>query len=663
MKNPRYLTKSRFKLACECPTKLFYTGKPDIYPDKKSVDPFLTALAKGGFQVGELAKCYFPGGIEVKAARGDYDDALRQTNELLGNDDVTIFEAAVAHAGFFIRVDVLIKSGRRLEVIEVKSKSFAEGEKPFFGKRDASVDSTWKPYLYDVAFQKFVVQNAFPGYEVSASLMLADKTAKCPTDGLNQKFRVVTSDDGQKFAFVATPLTAEEISSRILCKVPVDDACERIFSGTDEKTLPEKSFADRAREFADFYQRDERIGVPVSGTCKSCEFRADRDEESAGKRNGFKECWTAGLAWTDEDFLSPTIFDIWSHNHHHRNRLISENRIKLSEFRAEDITINTSEKTGMSASERQWMQIEKLVSNDASYFLDHANLRAEMSTWKFPLHFIDFETATPAIPFNKGRRPYEEIAFQFSHHVLRSDGTIEHAGQYLNDTIGEFPNFAFLRALRDELDGDDGTIFRYAAHENTYLNAIHRQLNEFTGDLADREELCAFIRKISKSKKDSVEPWEGERNMVDMRDMVLRFYFDPRTNGSNSIKQVLPAILNSSQYLKAKYSKPVYGTEIRSLNFPEGRAWVEFDGETVKDPYALLPKMFGSEMIDRLSDEDELKDGGAAMMAYARLQFEDMSDIERAEIRNALLRYCELDTFAMVMIYEGWREMLKEGSA
>jgi hypothetical protein len=31
MTKPRYLTKSRFKLAAECPTKLFYTGKETIY--------------------------------------------------------------------------------------------------------------------------------------------------------------------------------------------------------------------------------------------------------------------------------------------------------------------------------------------------------------------------------------------------------------------------------------------------------------------------------------------------------------------------------------------------------------------------------------------------------------------------------------------------------
>ena len=43
-------------------------------------------------------------------------------------------------------------------------------------------------------------------------------------------------------------------------------------------------------------------------------------------------------------------------------------------------------------------------------------------------------------------------------------------------------------------------------------------------------------------------------------------------------------------------------------------------------------------------------------MAFARLQFEDLSTEQRKQIEQALLRYCELDTFAMVMIVEAWRE-------
>jgi hypothetical protein len=44
------------------------------------------------------------------------------------------------------------------------------------------------------------------------------------------------------------------------------------------------------------------------------------------------------------------------------------------------------------------------------------------------------------------------------------------------------------------------------------------------------------------------------------------------------------------------------------------------------------------------------------MTAYARMQFTEMGEGERQRIIDALLRYCELDTLAMVMLYEAWRE-------
>ena len=77
-----------------------------------------------------------------------------------------------------------------------------------------------------------------------------------------------------------------------------------------------------------------------------------------------------------------------------------------------------------------------------------SGLKKEMKSWVFPLHFIDFETSAVALPFNKGRHPYEQIAFQFSHHICYADGTIEHASEYINTTPGEFPNFKFIEALK-----------------------------------------------------------------------------------------------------------------------------------------------------------------------------------------------------------------------
>ena len=64
----------------------------------------------------------------------------------------------------------------------------------------------------------------------------------------------------------------------------------------------------------------------------------------------------------------------------------------------------------------------------------------------------------------------------------------------------------------------------------------------------------------------------------------------------------------------------------------------------------------GAEIFDTEDDGFEIAEGGAAAAAFARLQFECLSDQQRSNIKNALLRYCELDTLAMVMIVEAWKD-------
>lgn len=103
-----YLTKSRFKLALSCPTKLFYTGKSQ-YANKNDGDDFLKMLADGGFQVGELAKLMYPGGIEITSQ--DNQEALAQTSELLEAENVILFEPAIAYQGLQVRAKAWENSG------------------------------------------------------------------------------------------------------------------------------------------------------------------------------------------------------------------------------------------------------------------------------------------------------------------------------------------------------------------------------------------------------------------------------------------------------------------------------------------------------------------------------------------------------------------------
>jgi len=658
----KYLTKSRFAVALQCPTKLYYLDRPEEYDNQKTENEFLEALAEGGFQVGELAKCYFPGGTYIRTL--NYNEALSQTNELLKQDNVVIYEAAVQYDDFFIRVDILKKTGSALELIEVKAKSYHLDEDDFRNS-NGYIQSSWLPYLQDVAFQTWVVEHAFPDYTVNPYLMLADKSSRTSVNGLNQIFKVVPVDDNRKKVEITIPeITPEILGDKILIQIPVRDYVDQIMRGDekdpDKKDAEEqKSFTKRAREYAQYYITGEKFPITIGSKCKECEFQCNENTRASGSKDGFLECWQEATAGR-YDSSKPHILNIW--NYRKKDSLLNEGKFHIEDVEEKDISPKSDGKPGLSVSERQWLQVEKVKNRDSSPFIDINGLITEMKGWIFPLHFIDFETSAVAIPFNACRHPYEGIAFQWSHHICLKDGTLEHKGQFLCTQQGQFPNFDFIRSLNRELESDNGTIFRYANHENTFLNIIFRQLYESIEEkVPDKTELMDWIKIITHSTDNAPEKWCGPRDMVDMWQLVKRYIYFPETNGSNSIKAILPAILRYSKFLQKKYSQPIYGSEkgIKSHNYKDW-IWICFDENgNVKDPYKLLPPIFegvDESLLDGLVTDQNLADGGAAMTAYAKLQFSDITDLEREKIEEGLLRYCELDTWAMVMIWEFIKE-------
>ena len=132
--------------------------------------------------------------------------------------------------------------------------------------------------------------------------------------------------------------------------------------------------------------------------------------------------------------------------------------------------------------------------------------------------------------------------------------------------------------------------------------------------------------------------------------------------GSNSIKHVLPAALNSSSFLQEKYSKSIKNINLTSKNFSQDFVFLKIENNEVTNPYKLLPSLFtnwSQEQLDNtISELGEINNGGAALVAYAKLQYQEMSIKERTEIEKGLLKYCELDTLAMVMIYEYFKDII-----
>lgn len=651
------LTKSKFRLACECPTKLYYIDKLQ-YANQLMEDSFLKALAEGGYQVEALARCYFSEGIFVTAQN---TSSHEETKRLLENESITLFEAEIQYQEYLVRTDILIKHQNHLKLIEIKAKSISSEDFKKIVKRDGAINVNWKPYVADVAFQKWVLQQAYPNCRISSYLMLVDKDSICPTDGLNRKFLLTKDQTGKTSVKILEPLTAEDLSVHLLKEINVDHLTDKIWSECDAAG---RSFVDRFREFSQQYFNGLKSTPIPKKACGKCQFKTLPHDEANGLLSGFKECWREALGYKDNDFLAPTVLDLWKFGR--KDEYLQKGLIKLRDFDEVNFPTKEDGKPGISMSQRQWLQIEKVQNSDSSVWIDEQSLREEMQSWVYPLHFIDFETAMLPIPFKKGAHPYQGIAFQFSHHVMDEKGRVAHVGEYLNTEPGVDPSIDFVRALKSELEKDNGTIFRYGDHENSYLNMILRQLLALSKPPPDLDDLVAFIKSITKSPSKSREKWEGKQCMVDLWELVKRFYYDPVTNGSNSIKKVLPAILNRSKYLQQKYGQPIYGSKegILSKNFIN-QQWIIYEKEIIKDPYLLLEpinKEAPDEEIELLFDDEYLKEGGAATIAYAKLQFTHMSDFEREELKKALLKYCELDTLAMVMIVEAWQDMLANNS-
>ncbi len=670
----RYLTKSRFKEAMECMTKLYYTKKKDEYADTQLDNPFLEALAKGGFQVGELAKYYFsdnPIADDITINTLNHEEALAETQRRLAMPGkVVIAEAAFKFQKLFIRADIVVKENNTLHLYEVKAKSVdEENEEPesFLTKKGDKVNNDWAPYVYDLAFQKYVMAHCefSSNYNIKAHLMLADKDATASVDGLNQMFKIIKQRDGGYRVIVPNGLHRNLLGNEILKTINLDDVIGKIWNEFSVPTdIAENiSFVDFVNLASNLYEADERSFTAIGKKCKTCRYV--NKEENNDLKSGFLECWKNHTQYSDELLAKPLVTELWGGKAgpvSFTQKLI-DNTIYLLEDTREDLITPANPgdpQIGLLPFERRIMQVRKVRENDSSSYFNAEGLAAEMELWTYPLHFIDFETSMVALPFHQGLKPYQGIAFQFSHHVMHQDGTVEHKGQFLATEHGVYPNYDFVRALKHELENDQGTIFRYHNHENNYLNMIATQLETNPDAPADAATLIEFIRKITRRKVNKNYVY-GERDMVDLYELVIQYYYSPNAKGSNSLKQILPAIIKDSVYLREKYgTNGTYGKKlaVKSLNFDD-HVWIDVAKNL--DPYKTLPPVFDDynrETLDELiKDFDEVGDGGAALTAYNYLQYADVPQDQRARIADALLRYCELDTLAMVMIVEGWREM------
>ncbi len=142
----------------------------------------------------------------------------------------------------------------------------------------------------------------------------------------------------------------------------------------------------------------------------------------------------------------------------------------------------------------------------------------------YPRFYLDFETAGPAVPLWAGTRPYQALPFQWSCHIERAAGEMQHA-EFL-DLSGEAPMRALALALIETLE-TDGPVLMYTNYERKVIEGL----------IARYPDLAAALGAIIE-------------RLVDLYPVTKSSYYHPDMLGSWSIKAVLPTIAPEMDYAR-----------------------------------------------------------------------------------------------------------------
>lgn len=632
-----YLTKSDFKAAFDCRTRLFY--RKNGYPSGSDDNEFLRMLADGGFMIEFIAKVRYPEGVDLADVRNPQESAER-TRALLAAGDATLFEAGFIHDKFHVRTDILRKTGNVIELIEVKSSGVEDKDddddasSPFLTDK-GTVYSRWRKYLLDLAFQTHVVRAACPDCTVVPILCV-----------VNKSHAVAESETLGRFTLRkdrANPKARPEIGYKEDPAALRDSGLLVLRNVERETAVLMAEVVARANELAALIEGEKvtRVQEPIDQMyvdCRDCDYRVEAE------KSGFAECW-GKLATGDAHILD----------------LHRVGQIKAKEFpdpvpsliaagRASFLDLaETQLGQPNSYTKRRTMQWKTMRDKLPEHLPDA--LRDELSAHQaapgWPLHFIDFEACDIALPHHAGLRPFERVAFQWSCHTVNADGTVRHA-EWLNDRR-EFPNFEFARTLRACV-GDAGTIYVWSHYEQTTLKKVLEQIGAWLArneaevvrlsglaDAAAVRDLAQWIDAVL-GPPDKKGKRPNPPRIRDLYRLTLAHYFHPVMGGRASIKVVLPSIWSMDRRLR---ENPCFARYCRA------------DGAgAVLDPYAALgPLPFG----DEETEDDAVREGTGAIRVYQDLIFSEQPAAQDQENRRKLLlQYCELDTAAMVIIWAHW---------
>lgn len=226
--------------------------------------------------------------------------------------------------------------------------------------------------------------------------------------------------------------------------------------------------------------------------------------------------------------------------------------------------------------------IQRSCAKTGKIRIHREGIRKFLQTLKYPLCFIDFETFNTAIPMYDDTKPFQHIPFQFSLHIVEKEGAKPRHYSFIAEGK-EDPREKFVEELKNNMETKGSVVVYNQVFEQSRL-----------------KELAEAFPKYKKWVKEVTE------RMIDLLLVFRNFdYYNPKQEGSASLKEVLPAITGKSY------------------------------------------------------EDLEIKEGGTASTAFVEMAFSDISEKEKEKIRKGLEAYCGLDTEGLIWIIDELRKLVE----
>jgi hypothetical protein len=620
------LSKSLFKLGLGCPIKLKHALVRPALPQQADGNEYMQQLARGGYMFEKLVKVYYPG-EDMFVPKESHTEASARTLAKIKAGDCMLHETTFAMGDLMARCDMVRITGDTLDLIEIKSAS-VDAESKLQADPKELLKKGWEPYVVDLAYQVHVARLALKAAGISKTIRawfyLPNKLGVASPEEVRGLFTLTENGPGGRPTVEYKGKAKPGDETSLIAILEATEAVAQAYPA-------EESIAEATARLAGYVASGNWPAPEIGMKCKDCEFNVP------GQTSGYDLCWGT-QARAEHHLFTLVRLGNMEYRKPGTVRRIAEQAAP----RAPQVTdLQDEDVAGDGEFQRTWKRQIMAVRTGRAFISpelvrDAATLM-RCKPENYPLFFLDYEGTRCALPSAPGCRPYGQVAFQWSCHVIDNPGASPRHVEWL-DTENDNPNVGFLESLR-KLLGEQGTIYHWADYEIT----VTRELaDEIRGD-ESKADLVSWVDRNWGRGRGKNET-KSER-CLDLLEISRGHFYDPAMMGSHSLKKVLPVVWKNPaiQKLFPKYAQDQHG-------------------QPVKSPYGALPALTLQDSKDhapdlsKLDELDVVKNGPGAMLAYEHVRYGLAASDQavRKSIRRQLMRYCELDTAAMVMVWKYW---------